>query len=224
MTTIFDWPANVIPRDVLIKPPRKTIGGGASLGEIEQVVPSVRPPFGLTLQFDHLIEDEVLAWRALIGSLEGRANVVRVPLFDLWLSASRAALGYGLIGHSDGTGFSDGAMYLTSDLSGVLVTGVQGQRTITVDFGSYGQIIQPGQFFGLGERPYLATGISWAGAVATIRCNPSLRQNYTAQPLRLKPSMLARLVDDDGGLAMLDAMRSMKPTIEFREAFGGTLP
>ena len=224
MTTIIDWPANLVPKDVLIRAPRKTVGMTTSLTEISQVVPAIRPPFGLTMVFDALTGDEVLAWRALLGALEGRAGVVRVPLFDLWLAARGADIGSGLTGHTDGSGFSDGAMYITTDLSGVTVTGVQGQRTITADFGVYGQIIQPGQYFGLGDRPYLATGISWTGTVATIRCTPTLRQDYTAQALRLRPVMLARLTDDDGGQTMLERMRWMVPQIEFTEAFDESLP
>lgn len=217
--SVIDWPANLVPKDVLIRPPRKTVGSTTSLTEVNQVVPAVRPPFGLTLEFDALTGDEVLAWRALLGALEGRAGVVRVPLFDLWLAASNAAIGAGSASHSDGSEFSDGALYLTGDLSGVTVTGVQGQRYITVDFGAYGQIIQPGQYFGLGDRPYLATGISWAGNVARIRCTPTLRKDYAEQPLRLRPVMLARLTDDDEGLAMLQSMRWMLPQINFTEAF-----
>lgn len=221
MTTVFDWPAVLVPMNVLIRAPRKTVSSTTSLTEINQVVPAIRPPFGVSLEFDWLTGDEVLAWRSLLGLLEGRANLVRLPLFDLWLAASSSAIGTGLVSHSDGTGFSDGAMYLTSDLSGVLVSGVQGQRVITADFGAYGPMLEAGQYFGLGERPYLCSGISWAGTVATIRCNPTLRQDYTAQPLRLRPTMLGRLTDDDGGQTMLQGMRQMRPQIEFVEAFDG---
>lgn len=224
MTTIFDWPGNLIPLDVLIATPRKTVGMTTSLTEITQVVPAIRPPFGLTMVFDALTGDEVLAWRALLGALEGRAGVVRVPLFDLWLAARNAAIGAGLAPHSDGSEFSDGAMYLTGDLSGVTVTGVQGQRHVTADFGEYGQILQAGQFFGLGDRPYLCTGISWAGNVARMRTTPTLRDDVTDQPLRLRPVMLARLTDDDSGQTMLERMRWMRPQIEFTEVFDEPLP
>lgn len=224
MTAIIDWPANLVPLNVGIRNPRKTVGSTTSITEVAQVVPAIRPPFGLILEFDELTGDELLSWRAFLGALEGRTNVARIPLFDLWLAAGDAALGTGLTGHSDGSSFSDGAYYLTSDLEGVLVTGVAGQRNITADFGAYGQLLQAGQYFGLGDRPYLATGVSWADNVATIRTTPTLRQDYTAQALRLRPVMLGRLTSDDGGQTVLQSMRHARPQVEFVEAFDVALP
>jgi len=146
---------------------------------------------------------------------------VRVPLFDVWYAATQAQIMGGTVTHSDGTAFSDGALYLTRDLSGVLVSGVQGARTITADFGSYGQLLQAGLYFGLGEHPYIATGVSWSGSVATIRCSPSLRRDYDTEPLRLRPTMIGRLPDDDNGALTLESLRYGTPSIEFTEAFDG---
>lgn len=213
----FDWPANLIPLNIDIKPPRATWGPGASLSGRVQAAPVIRPPFTVTLEFDELWGDEVLAWRAIMGLLEGRANVVRIPLFDLWYRASDALIGTGVVPHSDGTYFSDGAGYLTDDLSGVTVTGVQGQRVITADFGEYGQLLEAGLYFGLGDQPYLATGVSWSGTVASIRCTPTLREDFTDEPLRLKPVMIGRLPDDDGGALMLKRLYSGAPSVTFEE-------
>ncbi|WPZ06571.1 hypothetical protein [Pelagerythrobacter marinus] len=220
--TIFDWPANLTPADVLLKPPRKTVGN-KSLSEVTQVVPSIRPPFSLSLRFDILGGDQVIAYRALLASLEGRANTVRVPLFDVF-RASNAQIGAGAVTHSDGTAFSDGALYLTDDLSGVTVTGAQGQRNITVDFGEYGQLLQGGLYFGLGDRPYIATAVWWEGSVAKIRCSPTLRQNYIDEPLKLKPTMLGFLPDDDAGEHLLRRGLWAAPTIDLEEDFRVTLP
>ena len=220
---IFDWPGNLVPSNVMVRPPRKTVGN-KSLSEFMQVAPAIRPPFGLTLEFDGLFGDEVLAYRALLASLEGRANAVRVPLFDLWFAARDRAIGAGLASHSDGAAFSDGALYLTDDLSGVTVSGVQGQRNITVDFDAYGQMIQGGLYFGLGDRPYIAQGVWWDGNVATIRCSPTLRETYVNEPLRLRPVMIGRLTDDDGGQHMLRRGRWTQVSIDFEEDFREPLP
>lgn len=220
---IIDWPANLVPNDVLIRPPRKTAGVSRSLSEFTQAVPVIRPPFGLLLTFGQLFDDEVLAWRAMAASLEGRANMLRVPLFDLWFRASDAQIAAGLVSHSDGTSFSDGSLYLTNDLSGVTVTGVQGQRTITVDFGDYGQLLQGGLYFGIDDHPYIAQAVFWTGNVATIRCSPTLRTDYTASPLKLKPTMIGRLTSDDGAELELIRARYGAPTIELEEAFSELL-
>lgn len=217
--TTFDWPSTLTPLNIEILPPRATQGLSSSLDRTVQVQAAIRPPFTVTMEFDELTNGEVLAWRAIMALLEGRANTVRLPLFDLWLRASDMAIGAGLVSHSDGTSFSDGARYSTSDLIGVTVTGVQGQRNITADFGTYGQLLEAGQYFGLGDEPYICTGITWAGSVATIRCAPTLRRAYTAAALKLKPTMIGRLTSDDGGALMLRQLRHGAPSITFVEDF-----
>lgn len=99
------------------------------------------------------------------------------------------------------------------------VTGAQGQRNITVDFGVYGQLLEAGQYFGLGDEPYICSGITWAGSVATIRCSPTLRRAYTAVELKLKPTMIGRLTSDDGGALLLRNLRHGAPSITFEEDF-----
>jgi len=218
---IFDWPAVLEPQDVNIQPPRKTEGTSTSLSGFMQTAVTPRPPFGLKLIFPQLHGAEVLAWRAMEGLFEGRANIVRIPLFDLWFRASDAQIGAGRVAHSDGTAFSDGALYVTDDLSGVTVSGVQGQRNLTVDFGAYGQLFQAGLFFGIGEHPYLATGVWWNGTVATIRCTPTLRTACTDAPFRLRPTMLAGLTRDEGANLELTRARYGAPSLELVERFDG---
>lgn len=220
---IFDWPANLVPADITIRPPRKTAGLNTSLSEFTQAVPVIRPPFGLTFKFDTIFGEQVLAWRAAEAMFEGRANICRVPLFDLWFRATDAAIGAGRVTHSDGTSFSDGALYYTAGLGGVTVTGVQGQRNITVDFGQFGQVLQAGMYFGIGEHPYIAQGVWWEGGVATIRCSPTLRTAYAAVPLTLRPTMLAGLKDDDGASLELTRARYGQPTLDLVERFDGPL-
>jgi len=219
--TVFDWPTTLVPKDITIRPPRHTLGLSTSLTDFTQAVPSIRPPFGLTMQFDALEGDDVLAYRAIHAALEGRANLVRIPLFDLWYAATAAQIMAGETPHTDGTSFSDGALYVTDDLVGVLVTAPQGGRVITADFGTYGPVLQAGCYFGLGDHPYIVTGITWAASVATIRCSPTLRRDYAAASLRLRPTMIGRLVDDDNGALTLQSLRYGMPSIEFQEAFDG---
>ncbi|MBV2147881.1 hypothetical protein KRZ98_06200 [Sphingobium sp. AS12] len=210
--TTFNWPTSLIPQNITVRPPRKTVGLTTSLSQFTQAVPAIRPPFGLTLEFDTLVGPDVLAWRAIVASLEGRANTVRIPLFDLWYRAKQ-------IGGDPEDYFAEGIDYGTGDLADVLVTGVQGQRNISVDFGTYGEAIKAGLYFGVGDHPYIATAVSWAGTVATIRCSPTLRDDYDDQPLRLKPDMICRLTSDDGGELPLTNLRYGAPVLDLEEAF-----
>ena len=220
---IFDWPANLVPKDISVRPPRATAGFSRSLTNTTQVVPVIRPPFAMTLVFDTLFGDDLIAYRAAIASFEGRANKARVPLFDLKYRATDAQIGAGAVTHSDGTSFSDGALYLTDDLDGVTVTGVQGQRTITADFGSYGELLQGGLYFGLGDHPYIASAVWWDGSVATIRCNRTLITDYDAEPLRLKPTMLCRLPDDNAGEHAMRQLYAAQPSLDLVEDFDEVL-
>ena len=221
---IFDWPKALVPQDVAVLPPRKTAGLSTSLTQFTQAVPVIRPPFGLKLPFGNLFGEEVKAWRAMMALFEGRANQVRVPLFDLWYRANDSVIGAHLVPWSDGATFSDGARHLTNDLEGVTVSGVQGQRTITADFGQYGQLLEAGLYFGLGEHPYIARRVWWEGSVAMIGTTPTLRVEYVDEPLKLKPTMIAGLIDDDQGELLLRRARYGAPTLELVERYDVLLP
>tara|TARA_B100000678_G_scaffold108919_1_gene91261 strand:- start:296 stop:961 length:666 start_codon:yes stop_codon:yes gene_type:complete len=220
---IFDFPANLEPTDVNIRPPRATIGSSTSLSGRMQTQVAPRPPFGLKLTFDKLFGDDVLSWRAMEGLFEGRANTVRIPLYDVWFRANDAAIGAGVVGFSDGTFFADGTGFLTDDLSGVTVTAVQGQRTITADFGDYGQLLQAGLFIGLGEYPNLARRVWWDGSVARIECARTMMFDLVDEPLKLRPTMLASLTSDDGANLELTRARYGSPTLELLERIDGAL-
>ncbi|WP_225205391.1 hypothetical protein [Novosphingobium huizhouense] len=217
--SIFDWPATLVPRNIQVLPPRATQGLTESLTQFTQAQPVIRPPFTVTMEFDELFGRDVLAWRAMLALLEGRAHCARLPLFDLWYRASEAAIAAGLSGFSDGALFSDGASFSTSDLADVTVTGAQGQRWIEVDFGDHGQLLEGGLYFGIGEHPYIASSVVWTGTVARIRCSPTLRTAYADAPLKLKPTMIGRLTSDDGGALMLKNLRHGAPSITFQEDF-----
>ena len=208
---IFDWPSNLVPQELAILPPSKTSGQSTSLSGFTQSVPAIRPPFRMKMEFGNLFGDEVLAWRAVTGLFEGRTNIARIPLFDLWFRANDVTIGAGAVTHSDGSAFSDGALYVVDDLSGVTVSAVQGQRNITADFGDYGQIFQAGLYLGLADHTYLATGVWWEGSVATIRTTPTMHKTYSAQPLKLRPSMRVGLKDDNSGELSLRTGRYGEP-------------
>lgn len=222
--TWIEWPAALQPRNINIRAPRQTKSLTKSLTNFEQVVPVIRPPWRVSLGFGTLVGDQVLAYRAFLAACEGRANLVRLPLFDLHHRATDAQIGSITTPHSDGSEFSDGALYITDDLAGVLVSGLQGERQITADFGDYGRLLQAGQYFGIGNDPYIATGVWWAGSVATIKFAGSLRRDVSAAPLRLKPTMIARLAEDDTGDHDLEFGRWTAPVLDFEEAFYEPLP
>lgn len=215
----IEWPAVLQPRDINLTPPRQTKSLTKSLTNFEQVQPVIRPPWRGRLAFATLEGDQVLAYRAFLAACEGRSNLFRLPIFDLHHWASDAQIAAGSAPHSDGSEFSDGALYLTNDLSGVTVTGIQGEKQIVVDFGAYGPILKAGQYFGIGNDLHIATGVWWDGSTATIRFTSSLRRDHSAAPLRLRPYLIAKLAQDDSGDHELAYGRWTEPVLEFEEAF-----
>lgn len=220
--TIVDWPLSLIPLNIAIRPPRKTASMNESLTGFTQAVPVIRPPFGVTVEFDAIEGDDVLTWRALVGALEGRGNVLRLPLFDHWFNDPAAALGF-RTSFADGSFFSDGSAFVISDIVGVVASGTQGDRTLSIDFGPYGRALQAGFYFGLGEEPYLATSVTWAGTVATVRITPSLRRTAPSVAVRLRPTLLCQLKDDDSGELLLRNLRWSTPALDLVEVPLGLL-
>jgi hypothetical protein len=223
VTSWIEWPSVLKPKNINYRPPSKNRVLTRSLTEFEQVTPVIRPPWRVTLTFQNLADEKVLAYRALLAALEGRANLVRLPLFDLFQSDDQA-LFLGGVPHSDGTPLDDGALYVTTDLSGVTASGAQGVKELVVDFGQYGPILQAGQYFGLDNDLHIATGMSWVGNVATMRFTPSLRRTHVDTALRLRPFLICRQSDDDDGEHDLDYGRWTSPTLELVEAFYEPLP
>jgi hypothetical protein len=212
---IFNWPMNLIPRGIGLRPPHATRSATTSQTNTEQIVPVIRPPWTVEMTFPMLSrKGPNLAYRALLGRLQGRTNAVRLPLFDFYQAGVEFL---GTAPFSDAATFDDNALFTTNDLEGVTVTGVQGLTQLTIDFGSYGEIIQAGQIFGLADRAYIVNAIEYSGSVATVDFSPSLHKAYTNEAVKLRPNIIARLFEDEEGPVVADLGQYVQPTLRFRE-------
>lgn len=219
MSDYFEWPSILVPRDINLMPPRDTQSLSTSLTNFEQIVPVIRPPWRVTLQFPTLAgEDQILAYRATLALFEGRANFTRLPLFDFYAAGANLNLN-SYVPHSDDTPFSDGTLYAIEDLQGVTISVAQGARSIEIDFGNYGHCIKAGQYFGIDNNFYMARRIWWNGNVATIDTTPTMRKTYVQGRVRLKPYLICRLTDDDVGEHSLNLGQWTKPTLSLIEGF-----
>lgn len=214
---IIEWPTGLSPRIINLRLINKTRSAGESLTGFEQVAGSLATRWAFSLEFNNLKRHLIPAFRAMVASLEGRANALRVPVFDPQFWPQDVLLGLISVGHSDGTDFSDGAEYVTTDVGGITVTGLKGTKVLTVDFGDYGQIFDGGLYFGVEDETYLATAVSWSGSVATIKFQPALRQDHTAAQFRIRPRLLMRLADDQGGELALERGIIGAPSLELVE-------
>jgi|JI10StandDraft_1071094.scaffolds.fasta_scaffold03471_2 hypothetical protein len=214
---IIEWPTGLSPRIINLRLINKTRSAGESITGFEQVAGSLATRWAFSLEFNNLKRHLIPAYRAMVASLEGRANALRVPVFDPQFWPSDAVIGIASVPHSDGTPLSDGSEYLTTDVDGITATGLKGAKVLTVDFGAYGPIFDGGLYFGVEEETYLSTSVQWAGSVATIRFQPGLRQDHTAAQFRLRPRLLMRLVDDQGGELALERGIIGAPSLELVE-------
>lgn len=212
---IYEWPhPDLAPRVIDFSVMEQTRSAGESITGFEQVVYGVTQRWGLVLEFNNLKRHVILPYRALIASLRGRANLVRVPVFDAQLWPTNAAL---YSGFSDDTEFSDGSEFVTIDLSDIAASGDALANEIEIDFGGYGQILLVGQYFGLGDDVHIVTAIQWAGSVATVAFEPSLRRDHDGAPVSLRPTLLMRKVEDMGGVHPLEYGIKTSPTLALQE-------
>lgn len=215
---IVEWPSvRLAPRIYDLHLANQTRSAGESINGFEQVAESITARWRCSIEFPILRPSAVPAWRAMIAKLRGRANVLRVPVWDRRFWPSDAAIGFGSAPHSDGSEFSDGTEYTSTDVEGITATGLRGVKSLTVDFGSYGQLMDGGLYFGINDETYLATGVEWDGTEAAITFEPGLRQDHTAGTFRLRPFLLMRLADDEQGRLALTRGIIGQPTLELVE-------
>lgn len=215
---IVEWPhPGLAPRVIDLDIDPQTRSAGASVTGFEQVEEGVNARWRGKLEFNNLKAGMVPAYRAMRAKLRGRANVLRVPLFDAHYWPSDVSLGIEGAPHSDGTPFSDLALYVTDDATGLTVTGLRGAKEITLDFGDYGAIFEAGLYFGVDEELYMATSVEFTGTVATIGFEPGLRQDHTDGIFRLRPRLLMRLMTDQSGRLALEYGLTGTPTLELEE-------
>jgi hypothetical protein len=125
----------------------------------------------------------------------------------------------GFASHSDGSPFSDYSRYAQDDISEVFFSGAQGEREIEIDFGSYGEAIEAGQYFGLDNHFYMARRVWWAGSVATINITSTLRKTYVDAVVRLHPWMICGLSTDMVGEHPLEYGQWTAPELLLEEQF-----
>jgi hypothetical protein len=217
MPELITFPRRLVARTTNLRLINRTRSSQESLSGFVQVAASVAQRWALTLEFNTLKRENVLAYRAIIAALEGKANHLRVPIVDSRLWPEDAALGLEDVPHSDGTPFDDGTLYSAGDIAGVYVNALKGSKRISVDMGAFGEAFTAGQYFGIGDELYICTRIWWEGSVATVDCQPGLRRDHSGSPFRLRPVLVCQLAEDEVGDHPLEWGIRTSPTLDLRE-------
>lgn len=232
------WPSILIPsseRWALQNPSRS---GGQSFSGVEQVVRSPASRWAATLTVPCNRREKVLAMRALLAGLDGRAGTVLVGPFEV----SRAPwfvdpLTGGKVtryrGDKDAT--RDQAWGVNADTSADLdfrlSSGAAMNATAATIQRNRGGMLAPGMFFSVGERLHMVTalttfdptgpnGLAVSGPVG-LQFRPWLRADCAAGTSVEfgRPTCLMRLASDDTGAMELALSRFATVTVDLVEAF-----
>lgn len=219
---IYDWPTPLLaPRITDLRLINQTRSAGESITGFEQVADGITQRWALSLEFNNLKREAIWPYRALIASLRGRANAVRVPIRDAWLWPDDDAIGIANVPsrYDPWRTFDDGEA--VTDVSAT-ITGSTGAKSASVDLSAMLEpdlVVREGMYFGAGEDLHIIKlgGLSWTGSVATIGFEPALRRNHTAAAFRFRPTLICRLADDQVGNHALEFGRKTSPTLELVE-------
>lgn len=228
------WPATVFPRSGLFYPENQTGSGGVSILGNEQI--RVAPSTRWRARFSGPVATEasVLAWRAFVAGMGGRAGTVLVPKWEAFgprdVNGRRLSeVGTALYG-DDGL-FNDGVNF---DLSGwgqddstvyatLAAPAALNATQISVNYAEGIDGVRPGQYFGIGQRLYMVTQ-TWQvdeGEPTNIRFTPWLREDMAAGATVIidRPVCLMRFAQDQTGELELDMGRWGSGGLEFVEAW-----
>ena len=163
--------------------------------------------------------ERVMTFNAIASMLEGRLYPILVPYCRAFQPVDATAT-YEPLPHDDDTLFSDETGYVGSGTD-VRMTADRPERAVTGSVTiAYGDTIQPGQVFSLGERMYrLKSVIYTSPTTANIKWQPTLRDAVAAGAELdfTDPVCRMRLASDDEMMLSLDMNRRGFPTVNFVE-------
>lgn len=206
----------------------KSLSGGQSLGGFEQVVPQLSDRWMASYSFAIRRDADVLAFRAFVLSMRGRANSVLLPAFDL----ARAPWAVDAFGRKvtpglrrtpqlDGTPYADAANLRDSLISAKLhAAALLNATMISVDMVT-GSAPEPGHLFSIGTKLHSVLTVAGSGPY-TLSIWPWLRADTgnNAAVDFATPAGEMRLASDTEGadaLSTLAQLRFGTITLKFDE-------
>lgn len=209
-------------------PSVKSISGGQSLSGFEQVGSGMSDRWSASYSFAINSDDRVLAFRAFVLAMRGRANTVLLPAFDL----ARAPWAVDSFGRKqtprlrrnpqlDGTQYADSAS-LRDGLISSRVRVAAGLNATALDMVmTNGSAPQPGHLFSIGNRLHSVTSVFGTGPYI-IGVWPWLRSDVAANVALdfATPACEMRFASDSEGvdaLSTLAQLRFATITLKFDE-------
>lgn len=222
----MQWPIQLRVRSSSFHPDVPSRSGGLSITGYEQVTVSNAGRWRATVTVPLHREPMVLAYRAMIAQLQGRVGTILVPHFQAYkprdvngrrLSSCRAA------SYDQGLYNWDLSGWGQDDFTHATVTSAAGAGATQISLTlTNGRGPQPGHYFGIGERLYLANAV-WQETPESptqVRFWPRLREAAPAgsRVILDRPVCRMRLADDASGEVTFDLARFGDATLSFVEA------
>ncbi len=227
------FPHLVFPRSGAFYLENQSRSGGVSILGNEQVTVAPSARWGARFSMPVVTETSVLAWRAFVAGMYGRAGTVLVPKWEAYgprdvngrrfEELATAQWGDQLFDDNgsfdlSGWGQDDTPVYATLAEDAEL-----NATQIAVNYAPGIDGVRPGQYFGIGQRLYMVTQ-TWQeeeGEPTQIRFTPWLREDVAAATAVIidRPVCLMRFAQDQTGELELDLGRWGSGGLEFLEAW-----
>jgi hypothetical protein len=225
---MLTFPTRLKPISGGFAPSTKSLGGGQSLSGFEQVSSQLSDRWMASYAFAIREDADVLAFRAFVLSMRGRANSVLLPAFDL----ARAPWAVDAFGRQitpslrrtpqlDGTPYADASSLRDSLISAKLhVAALLNSTTVIVDMVA-GSAPQPGHLFSIGTKLHSVLTVTGSGPY-TLGIWPWLRADAAVDVVTnfATPASGMRFASDTEGtdaLAALSQLRFGTITLKFDE-------
>jgi uncharacterized protein YaiE (UPF0345 family) len=200
--------------------------GGRSVSGSEQVIATSAGFWRAKFEIDVKDETKILAWRAFVAQLDGRAGVADVPVFDKFtpFDAHGRRLPFVASARLDSSGMFDNGQLAQqrSTAAALTVSALAGATEILVTALQSWQVPRPGAYFGVNDRLYRVKSAHRAADSDPwrLRFQPPLRQSATAGTALVVeyPTCPMRLSEDGGGEAVFRPGFFGELSVEFVEA------
>ncbi len=222
----INWPYAVFPKSAMFHPENQSRSGGASLTGSEQVTISNSGRWRARTASPILTENSVLAWRAFVSLMEGRAGTVLVPKWDNYgvrdmngreLNEVGAASYDGDEWNFDMSGFGQSEITHATLSASAALNATRLSINVTDGEGP-----RPGQYIGIDQRLYMVQ-LAWEegeGDPLQVQIWPRLRVGAASATRVIldRPVCLMRFASDQTGELELDYGRWGHGGLELVEA------
>jgi hypothetical protein len=225
-TEIIDWPSVLKPSEATFWETDQTISGTRGASGRESLVQSDAGFWKAEVTFSVFRPGHKRALEGFLALVNGRYNIVRLPVFDCTREPFYVSTGQHLTGvpHAGGAPFSDGAFYRTEPIDAFVSSGAAGSLIFFMRVNSPPSTLffEPGQLFSIESRlNRVRKAVKLSPTLWRIETTIPLRVTGTARVVWSHPAGLFRFAPEFNArdARFLTMMKTGTITLPFEEAF-----